>query len=105
MPRTDRRPRTRQDPAVRRAEILAVAAVLFGVRPYPDVAVTAIAERVGVSEALVLRYFGTKAELYTAVVEAALGVGVAPVGAEVAGGDRAGHVAANGPRAPYMPRR
>ncbi|KQS57030.1 hypothetical protein ASG36_18775 [Geodermatophilus sp. Leaf369] len=72
MPRTDRRPRTRQDPAVRRAEILAVAAVLFGVRPYPDVAVTAIAERVGVSEALVLRYFGTKAELYTAVVEAAL---------------------------------
>ncbi|MCW2583606.1 MAG: TetR/AcrR family transcriptional regulator [Klenkia sp.] len=72
MPRTDRRPRTRHDPAVRRAEILAVATVLFGAHAYPEVALTAIAERVGVSEALVLRYFGTKAELYTAVVDAAL---------------------------------
>ncbi|GAA2019981.1 TetR/AcrR family transcriptional regulator [Nakamurella flavida] len=72
MPRQDRAPRVRLDPAERRAAILVAARHTFLASGYPRATVAAIAETAGASEALVYRYFPGKAELYTAVVRAAL---------------------------------
>jgi AcrR family transcriptional regulator len=72
VPRTDRRPRQRLDADTRRGAILAAAATAFGQTPYADVSVSALASEVGASEALVYRYFETKAQLYAAVVHLAL---------------------------------
>lgn len=72
MPRTDRRPRQRLDADTRREAILAAAGAAFGKVPYADVSVAALASRVGASEALVYRYFESKAHLYAAVVQLAL---------------------------------
>lgn len=72
MARMDRRPRQRLDPAERREAILAAAAGLFGARAYDEVSIAEVAQVSGASEALVFRYFATKADLYAALVTAAV---------------------------------
>ncbi len=64
--------RRRLDPATRREELLSAAAGIFEVRPYVDVTMGDVAAAAGASEALVFRYFATKAELYAEVVRHAL---------------------------------
>ena len=56
---------------VRAAEIVEAAAAEFGARGYAAAQVTAVAERAGVSKALVLAYFGSKEKLYIACVQKA----------------------------------
>lgn len=71
-PRTDRTPRTRLDPDARREAILAAASRAFSEAPYADVSLAVIAREVGVSEALLHKYFDGKAGLYTEVVRGAI---------------------------------
>jgi len=68
VPRTDRSPRRRLDPAQRRDAILDAARAAFATAPYSAVGVAGIAATAGASEALVHRYFTSKAGLYLAVV-------------------------------------
>ena len=70
--RTDRAPRQRLDEATRRAAILAAAGQAFVDAPYEQVRLAEVARDAGASEALVFRYFGSKADLYAAVVAAAM---------------------------------
>jgi len=70
--RVDRRPRRRLDAAQRRAAILEAARTAFGAGAYQQVALSRIAEAAGASEALVLRYFTSKAALYVEVVREAI---------------------------------
>jgi AcrR family transcriptional regulator len=70
--RVDRRPRRRLDASRRRAAILDAARAAFAAGSYQEVSVAAVAGAAGASEALVLRYFGSKAALYVAVVEEAI---------------------------------
>jgi AcrR family transcriptional regulator len=70
--RSDRRPRQRLDVRERRSAILDAAKAAFAGGSYEEVSVAAVAEAAGASEALVLRYFGSKAALYVEVVEAAI---------------------------------
>jgi AcrR family transcriptional regulator len=58
------RPRTRLTPDERQRRLLEVAVEEFAVAPYEQVRVADVAERAGVSKALLFRYFGTKRELY-----------------------------------------
>lgn len=53
----------------RRAEILDAASTTFASLPYSDVSAQLIAQRCGVSEALIFHYFGSKPGLYTAFVQ------------------------------------
>lgn len=71
-PRTDRAPRQRLDVATRRAAILDAATAAFDAEPYASVSVAVVAAGAGASEALVYRYFGTKAGLYAEVVRTGL---------------------------------
>lgn len=64
--------RRRLDPARRRADILDAASAAFAAAPFDRVAVTQVADDAGASEALVHRYFGSKAGLYLAVVQRAV---------------------------------
>ncbi|MFE0464451.1 TetR/AcrR family transcriptional regulator [Kitasatospora sp. NPDC058965] len=61
-------PRQRLSPADRRAQLLSVAATLFAAHPYEEVLMEQVAERAGVSRALLYRHFPSKqvlfAELY-----------------------------------------
>lgn len=66
-------PRKRVDAATRRQLILDAAARLFLHRPYPEVTTRALADAAGVSEALLFQHFGTKRDLYAAVVRQAVG--------------------------------
>lgn len=68
--RTDRRPRQRLDEATRRADLLAAAGRAFAATPYEQVRLAEVARDAGASEALVFRYFGSKAGLYAAVIAA-----------------------------------
>lgn len=70
--RVDRTPRRRLDAEVRRSLILDAAARRFGERPYALVSVADIAQDAEASEALVFRYFASKADLYAAVVARAI---------------------------------
>lgn len=66
---TEREPRrVRMDPEERRAQILAVARRLFSQRPYSQVSVSDIAAEAGMAKGLLHHYFGSKRELYLAVV-------------------------------------
>ena len=56
------------DAATRQAGIVAAAREAFAAQPYEQVSMAAIAEGAGASEALLYRYYSSKAELYTAVV-------------------------------------
>ncbi|MEV6165423.1 helix-turn-helix domain-containing protein [Streptomyces sp. NPDC052052] len=60
--------RRRMEPDARRAEILGVARRLFGAHSYDTVSISDIAAEAGVARALVSHYFGSKRELYLAVV-------------------------------------
>jgi AcrR family transcriptional regulator len=64
-----RTPRRRLSPEDRRAELLALGAEVFGQRPYDDVRVDEIAERAGVSRALMYHYFPDKRAFFAAVVK------------------------------------
>jgi AcrR family transcriptional regulator len=63
-------PRRRLSPDDRRTELLALGAEVFGQRPYDDVRIDEIAERAGVSRALMYHYFPDKRAFFAAVVRA-----------------------------------
>ncbi|GAA3814498.1 TetR/AcrR family transcriptional regulator [Amycolatopsis tucumanensis] len=66
---TDSQPRWRRlEPDARREQIFTCAARLFGERPYADVSTSDIAAAAGVARGLINHYFGTKRELYLAVL-------------------------------------
>ncbi|MEU0469849.1 TetR/AcrR family transcriptional regulator [Amycolatopsis sp. NPDC006131] len=68
-PMTDSQPRWRRlEPDARREQIFTCAARLFGERPYADVSTSDIAAAAGVARGLINHYFGTKRELYLAVL-------------------------------------
>lgn len=60
--------RRRLSPDDRRNELLALGAEVFGQRPYDDVRIDEIAERAGVSRALMYHYFPDKRAFFAAVV-------------------------------------
>lgn len=64
-------PRRRLTPQARRAELVDIAAQRFADLPYDAVGMDDIAERAGVSRALLYRYFPTKAALFAAVYRTA----------------------------------
>src|ERR1700760_3245085 len=64
-----RTPRRRLSPDDRRAELLALGAEVFGQRPYDEVRIDEIAERAGVSRALMYHYFPDKRSFFAAVVK------------------------------------
>ena len=57
-------------PDDRRNELLALGAEVFGQRPYDEVRIDEIAERAGVSRALMYHYFPDKRAFFAAVVRA-----------------------------------
>jgi AcrR family transcriptional regulator len=61
--------RRRLSPEDRRAELLALGAGVFGKRPYDEVRIDEIAERAGVSRALMYHYFPDKRAFFAAVVK------------------------------------
>jgi AcrR family transcriptional regulator len=63
-------PRRRLSPDDRRGELLALGAEVFGQRPYDEVRIDEIAERAGVSRALMYHYFPDKRAFFAAVVRA-----------------------------------
>lgn len=62
--------RRRLSPADRRSELLTLGAEVFGQRPYDEVRIDEIAERAGVSRALMYHYFPDKRAFFAAVVRA-----------------------------------
>jgi AcrR family transcriptional regulator len=64
-----RTPRRRLSPDDRRAELLALGAEVFGQRPYDEVRIDEVAERAGVSRALMYHYFPDKRAFFAAVVK------------------------------------
>lgn len=63
--------RRRLQPAERRAQLLEVGAQLFAAKPYDDVLMEDVAERAGVSRALLYRHFPNKRDLFAAVYQQA----------------------------------
>ena len=63
-------PRRRLSPDERRNELLALGVEVFGKRPYDEVRIDEIAERAGVSRALMYHYFPDKRAFFAAVVRA-----------------------------------
>ncbi|MFZ1179547.1 MAG: TetR/AcrR family transcriptional regulator [Mycobacterium sp.] len=61
--------RRRLSPEDRRAELLALGAEVFGKRPYDEDRIDEIAERAGVSRALMYHYFPDKRAFFAAVVK------------------------------------
>jgi AcrR family transcriptional regulator len=64
-------PRQRLSPADRRAQLLVVGARLFAEHPYEDVLMEEVAQRAGVSRALLYRHFPSKHALFAAVYQEA----------------------------------
>ncbi|ARF57770.1 TetR/AcrR family transcriptional regulator [Streptomyces gilvosporeus] len=64
-------PRQRLSPTERRAQLLTVAARLFAARPYDEVLMEDVAERAGVSRALLYRHFPGKRDLFAALYQQA----------------------------------
>ncbi|RDH77738.1 TetR/AcrR family transcriptional regulator [Mycolicibacterium moriokaense] len=62
--------RRRLSPDDRRSELLTLGAKVFGERPYDEVRIDEIAERAGVSRALMYHYFPDKRAFFAAVVRA-----------------------------------
>jgi AcrR family transcriptional regulator len=62
----------RLEPDQRREQIFTCAARLFGERPYAGVSTSDIAAEAGVARGLINHYFGTKRELYLAVIRRAV---------------------------------
>ncbi len=63
-------PRRRLSPDERRNELLTLGAEVFGQRPYDEVRIDEIAEKAGVSRALMYHYFPDKRAFFAAVVRA-----------------------------------
>jgi AcrR family transcriptional regulator len=61
--------RRRLNPDDRRAELLALGAEVFGQRSYDDVRIDEIAERAGISRALMYHYFPDKRAFFAAVIK------------------------------------
>ncbi|GGN30620.1 AcrR family transcriptional regulator [Actinoplanes campanulatus] len=74
MVRVESMRRRRLEPDARREQILSVAIRHFGSRPYAEVSTTDVARDAGVARGLVNHYFGTKKDLYLAVVRVMLTV-------------------------------
>lgn len=70
--RSDSRPRRRLDTEERRDAILDAARSAYAEAAYAEVPASRIAEAAGASTALIFHYFGSKAGLYTAVVQDAV---------------------------------
>ncbi|HKS47383.1 MAG TPA: TetR/AcrR family transcriptional regulator [Amycolatopsis sp.] len=69
---TPSEPRWRRlEPDERREQIFTCAARLFAERPYAEVSTSDIAAEAGVARGLINHYFGTKRELYLAVIRRA----------------------------------
>ncbi|MGW4702503.1 TetR/AcrR family transcriptional regulator [Streptomyces sp. NPDC004285] len=64
-------PRRRLSPERRRAQLLEVAAPLFAALPYDEVLMEEVAERAGVSRALLYQHFPGKRELFAALYQEA----------------------------------
>ncbi|MBF6182744.1 TetR/AcrR family transcriptional regulator [Nocardia otitidiscaviarum] len=64
-------PRRRLTPERRRSELLEVGARMFAEHPYDEVLMEQVAERAGISRALLYRHFPTKRELFTAIYQQA----------------------------------
>lgn len=62
----------RLEPDARKEQIFACATRLFGERPYAEVSTSDIAAEAGVARGLINHYFGTKRELYLAVIRRAV---------------------------------
>ena len=75
-PKEDRRRWSRR-PESRPAEILKAAFAVFADAGYDRTTIADVAKRAGVSPALVVHYFGTKAELFGAVIQDRFGSFVA----------------------------
>lgn len=69
--RGEQRQRIRLAPDERQRRLLGAAIEEFGAAPYEQVRIADVAERAGVSKALLFRYFATKRELYLECVRAA----------------------------------
>jgi AcrR family transcriptional regulator len=69
LPAASPQPRKRLGAAARRETILAAAIPAFAAAGYDQTRVSDIAARVGVSEPVVFQNFGTKAELFVAVLD------------------------------------
>lgn len=65
----EQNPRRRLEPDERREQILACGVRMFGERPYAAVSTTDLAKEAGVARGLINHYFGTKRDLYLAVVQ------------------------------------
>jgi AcrR family transcriptional regulator len=68
LPATEPARRRRLEPDERREQILDCAVTLFRDRPYAAVSTTDIARQAGIARGLLNHYFGTKRDLYLAVV-------------------------------------
>jgi AcrR family transcriptional regulator len=66
---TQKQPRRREDPAIRRAQIVDEAVRIIGERGYNGFTVQALAERCGLSNAGLLYYFGSKDQLLISLLE------------------------------------
>ena len=64
-------PRTRLDPAARRAQLVALGLEMLRTRPLDEVMVEEIAGQAGISRGLLFHYFATKRDFHVAVVQAA----------------------------------
>ncbi|MBF6327880.1 TetR/AcrR family transcriptional regulator [Nocardia transvalensis] len=64
-------PRRRLSPDQRRAELLDVGTRMFAERPYDEVQMDEIAERAGISRALLYRHFPSKRALFAAIYQRA----------------------------------
>ncbi|MFE1177414.1 TetR/AcrR family transcriptional regulator [Streptomyces sp. NPDC058773] len=64
-------PRRRLAPTERRSQLLDTGARLFAAKPYDEVFMEEVAERAGVSRALLYRYFPNKRDLFAAVYQQA----------------------------------
>jgi AcrR family transcriptional regulator len=62
--------RRRLSPDDRRTELLTLGATAFGERPYDEVRIDEIAERAGISRALMYHYFPDKRTFFDAVIRA-----------------------------------
>jgi AcrR family transcriptional regulator len=84
---------TRQTAAVRREAVLEAANIEFALRGLHGASTDAIARRAGISQPYLFRLFGSKKELFIAVVEACLAQTLADFRAAAAGkaGDEALH--------------
>lgn len=63
-------PRRKRDATASRARLLAAAAELFDAHGYDGTTSREIGERAGVDPAMIARYYGGKAQLYVAVLQA-----------------------------------